>query len=82
MLKEYCTQNNNICYTCSLTNYKKDCKNKSITDLDILISNSIEHLEEMNKVKVSDISNIAELQENLKERNYNTKLNGDYLILE
>ena len=30
MKKEYCTQNNGDCQTCSLTNYGRDCRNNPI----------------------------------------------------
>jgi len=30
MIPDYCTQNNGQCWTCSLANYGRDCRNKSI----------------------------------------------------
>jgi len=30
MKKDYCTQNNGDCYTCSLVNYGRDCRNNPL----------------------------------------------------
>jgi len=32
MKKDYCTQNNGDCQTCSLVNYSLDCRNNSINE--------------------------------------------------
>ena len=32
-MKNYCTQNNGICTTCSLNNYGRDCKNVEVDDI-------------------------------------------------
>jgi hypothetical protein len=34
MMKEYCTQNNEDCETCSLSNYNRDCQNNKINNSD------------------------------------------------
>lgn len=31
-MKDYCTQNNGDCKTCSLSNYGRDCENNPIED--------------------------------------------------
>lgn len=33
MKKDYCTQNNGKCETCSLVNYRRDCKNEPLSQL-------------------------------------------------
>ena len=45
----------------------------------------IEHLQEIGKVVVNGIDNIAGLQEELRQKGYNTKListDNDYLVIE
>ena len=32
MEKDYCTQNNGDCISCSLSNYVRDCRNNSLED--------------------------------------------------
>lgn len=84
MIKDYCTQNNNICYTCSLASYENDCKNNKLTEMDIIIANCIEQFQEIGKVKVDSINNLGDLMEELENHGYNTTLsnNADYLIID
>ncbi len=35
-MKEYCTQNDGDCGSCSLVNYGRDCQNNPLSDVDLL----------------------------------------------
>ena len=35
-MKEYCTQNDGDCGTCSLVNYGRDCMNRPLSEDDLL----------------------------------------------
>lgn len=78
-MKDYCTQNEGDCSTCSLSSYGKDCQGNKVID----VKPYMEHLQETGKVIITD-ENVQELQEELKVRGYITQFEStdrDYLKL-
>jgi hypothetical protein len=47
-MKNYCTQNDGICRTCSLVNYGRDCQNNPLTTEDDLYLAARERIDGMN----------------------------------
>lgn len=45
-MKNYCTQNEGQCTTCSLVNYNRDCRNNPVDDF----MDAVTHTEELNAV--------------------------------
>ena len=55
-MKDYCTQNNGDCKTCSLANYNLDCENNPIEENELKKRQEIE-----NKLKYGKIVKIEKL---------------------
>lgn len=62
-MKSYCTQNDGICESCSLSSYDKDCKNKQIVrNFNVrLTPDTIQKISELAKAQKRSVQNTIEM---------------------
>ena len=79
-MKNYCTQNNGVCASCSLVNYGRDCRNNPVDDFMDSVSHAeeltagikaakeaIERIEEFSSVLLEDKETLFEIVERLQK---------------